>query len=289
MHRSVLSVFLLCSIIFRLEAKEEQIFLYTISVCSSVEYKNALNCVDEFIPQAKEDIYIIQDGDGLYKTLYGAFSSYEGAQEFSKGLSKETNSQGPFIKKLSYNLKNPNNYLEKIKVAYKAKKPLMNIDELIKYEQVIISVDSASNKMTLEGLLNGKPTKLKEYKVSTAKKDVQKPQGIGGVTSISLEPHWYPTQDIIKQFKETKKIDLPSVVPYGHPQNYMGSAKINLTHKVDGKNTFRIHGTINEKTIGRNESSGCIRMKNDEVLELAKMLQKFSDEKKMKNIKVVLE
>ena len=68
----------------------------------------------------------------------------------------------------------------------------------------------------------------------------------------------------------------------------MGSAKINLTHKVDGKETFRIHGTISEKTIGSYESSGCIRMKNSEVIQLVSILNEFIDFKSMNDIKVIL-
>lgn len=49
----------------------------------------------------------------------------------------------------------------------------------------------------------------------------------------------------------------------------MGAAKINLSHRVDGQEVYRIHGTLNENTIGTNESAGCIRMKNKEVVELA--------------------
>ena len=62
----------------------------------------------------------------------------------------------------------------------------------------------------------------------------------------------------LKAFKE-KGINLPAVVPYGDKLNYMGAAKINLSHKVDGQEVYRIHGTLNENTIGTNESSGCIR------------------------------
>lgn len=68
----------------------------------------------------------------------------------------------------------------------------------------------------------------------------------------------------------------------------MGSAKINLTHKVDGKQTFRIHGTLSEKTIGTYESSGCIRMKNSEVIQLVKLLNEFIDFRSMDDIQVVL-
>lgn len=78
------------------------------------------------------------------------------------------------------------------------------------------------------------------------------------------------------------------MVPSGHKYNYMGAAKINLTHVVDGKNTFRIHGTLNESTIGTNESSGCIRMKNADILQLASMLNQFSSVKSLDNVKVVL-
>ena len=68
----------------------------------------------------------------------------------------------------------------------------------------------------------------------------------------------------------------------------MGSAKINLSHKVDGKETFRIHGTIDEKTIGSYESSGCIRMKNKEVVQLVYLLNEFIDFKSMDDIEVIL-
>ena len=68
----------------------------------------------------------------------------------------------------------------------------------------------------------------------------------------------------------------------------MGAAKINLTHEVDGKNTFRIHGTLNEKTIGTNESAGCIRMKNGDVVQLATLLNQFSDLKSLNDVEVIL-
>ena len=68
----------------------------------------------------------------------------------------------------------------------------------------------------------------------------------------------------------------------------MGAAKINLTHEVKGKSTFRIHGTLNEKTIGTNESAGCIRMKNNEVVQLATLVNDFSHIKSLNEVTVVL-
>lgn len=171
-----------------------------------------------------------------------------------------------------------------------------NMDNILKndpirnitlYEQLIIEVDSSKNYMVLKGKLEDKIKSIQSYKVSTGRKDIKKPTGEGNVTSITLNPFWYPTDETIEAFKK-RGIELPKVVPPGHKYNYMGTAKINLTHIVDGKNTFRIHGTIDETTIGRNESSGCIRMKNEEVTQLATLLNKFSDSKSIENIKVFL-
>lgn len=171
-----------------------------------------------------------------------------------------------------------------------------NMDNILKndpirnitlYEQLIIEVDSSKNYMVLKGKLDNKIKSIQSYKVSTGRKDIKKPTGEGNVTSITLNPFWYPTDETIEAFKK-RGIELPKIVPPGHKYNYMGTAKINLTHIVDGKNTFRIHGTIDETTIGRNESSGCIRMKNEEVTQLATLLNKFSDSKSIENIKVFL-
>ena len=85
-----------------------------------------------------------------------------------------------------------------------------------------------------------------------------------------------------------KGIILPNVVPPNHKYNYMGMAKLNLTHSVDGNTTYRIHGTLNEKTLGSNESAGCIRMRNNDVVELAILLEEFANIKTLNKIKVVL-
>ncbi len=155
------------------------------------------------------------------------------------------------------------------------------------YEQIIIEVDSITNSMVVKAKVEDELKNIKTYIVSTAKKDIQKPFGIGKISQISLNPTWYPTQDTLKSFRK-RGIYLPNIVPPGHKYNYMGSAKINLTHKVNGKNTFRIHGTLDEKTIGTNESSGCIRMKNSDVVQLATLLNDFSQLKSLNDVKVIL-
>lgn len=155
------------------------------------------------------------------------------------------------------------------------------------YDKLIVEVDSKKNIMHLKVNLNNDIVNIKSYKVSTAKTNVKKPQGLGFISSVSLKPQWYPTSETLKSFKQ-KGIHLPAVVPFGHKLNYMGAAKINLTHRVDGKEVYRIHGTLNESTIGTNESAGCIRMKNDEVVQLANLLNEFANYKDYSNIKVIL-
>ena len=189
--------------------------------------------------------------------------------------------------------------LEKVEVTQKIEeKPKKEIVEVVmnnsedeptilNYEELVIEVDPLTNVMTVNAKINDELKEIKEYRVSTAKKDVKRPFGEGKISKISLNPIWYPTQDTLKSFRK-RGINLPSVVPPGHRYNYMGAAKINLTHIVDGKSTYRIHGTLSEKTIGSNESAGCIRMKNSDVLQLAALINDFSDIKGLNKVKVIL-
>lgn len=82
-----------------------------------------------------------------------------------------------------------------------------------------------------------------------------------GVTSVSnkrVNPDWRPTPDMLKENPK-----LPSWVPGGHPMNPLGVRALYL-----GSSTYRIHGTDAPWTIGQNVSKGCIRMFNEDVLDL---------------------
>lgn len=158
---------------------------------------------------------------------------------------------------------------------------------ILNYDEIIIEVDSITNSMSVKAKVDNELKDIKNYIVSTAKKNIDKPLGLGKVSQISLNPTWYPTKETLKSFAK-RGIYLPSIVPPGHKYNYMGSAKINLTHKVNGKNTFRIHGTLDEKTIGTNESAGCIRMKNSDVVQLATLINDFANINSLDKVKVIL-
>ena len=82
-----------------------------------------------------------------------------------------------------------------------------------------------------------------------------------GVTSVSQKrenPSWTPTQEMLHENPR-----LPLWVPGGHPMNPLGVRALYL-----GSSTYRIHGTDAPWTIGQPVSKGCIRMFNEDVIEL---------------------
>ena len=66
--------------------------------------------------------------------------------------------------------------------------------------------------MSVKGKSGDKFELLNSYKVSTGKEGVKNPSGSGKISSISLNPTWYPIEDTKMSFKK-KGIILPSVVP----------------------------------------------------------------------------
>lgn len=74
-------------------------------------------------------------------------------------------------------------------------------------------------------------------------------------------PGWTPPPRMIQR-ERAKGIILPAHMP-GGPNNPLGARALYL-----GGSLFRIHGTNQPHTIGRAVSSGCIRMLNQEVVDL---------------------
>jgi lipoprotein-anchoring transpeptidase ErfK/SrfK len=98
--------------------------------------------------------------------------------------------------------------------------------------------------------------------------------GIAKVGSMTEWPPWHPTKS------EIERLGVPTFVPPG-PDNPMGSRALYLYS--GGKDTlFRIHGTNQPEYIGSSISSGCIRLTNEDVIDLYSRV-------KMGTIVVVLE
>ncbi|EFL51979.1 ErfK/YbiS/YcfS/YnhG family protein [Solidesulfovibrio fructosivorans JJ]] len=118
-----------------------------------------------------------------------------------------------------------------------------------------------------ENLPDGTRRLDRVYTVAVPSRDMEAPQGWGVVTGISFEPWWHPTL-AMKERARKKGKTLPTAVPPGVRENPMGTFKIFLSHGMG----FRIHGNNNPRSIGRPVTSGCIRMRNDEGKEMAKLL-----------------
>jgi lipoprotein-anchoring transpeptidase ErfK/SrfK len=81
-----------------------------------------------------------------------------------------------------------------------------------------------------------------------------------GTSTISAKrewPDWTPTPAIL-----ARQPDLPRHME-GGPQNPLGARALYL-----GKTLYRIHGTNEPWAIGEDVSSGCIRLSNDDVIDL---------------------
>ncbi|MTI18581.1 L,D-transpeptidase, partial [Rhodobacteraceae bacterium RKSG542] len=85
--------------------------------------------------------------------------------------------------------------------------------------------------------------------------------GTHRVTSKKEWPDWRPPAEMIK-----RQPNLPSFMP-GGPQNPLGARALYL-----GSTLYRIHGSNEPWTIGQAVSSGCIRMRNEDVIELYQMV-----------------
>ena len=230
---------------------------------TKIEYE--LKSEIDFGNQSSNDILSQEDEEELLQTSLN---------EFDEQIKKGSKNSQTFTK----------SYEKKVSKSNLPKEQRRNLNN---YDELIIKVDSKTNIMELFAKNGENEEKIKSYIVSTGKDSIKKPLGVGRISQISLNPVWYPTQDTKKSFAK-KGIILPNVVPPNHKYNYMGMAKLNLTHSVDGNTTYRIHGTLNEKTLGSNESAGCIRMRNNDVVELAILVEEFAKIKNLNKVKVVL-
>ena len=70
-------------------------------------------------------------------------------------------------------------------------------------------------------------------------------------------PSWRPPPEMLQ-----RQPDLPTFMP-GGPDNPLGARALYL-----GGTLYRIHGTLERWSIGRAMSSGCIRMLNEDVIDL---------------------
>lgn len=140
-------------------------------------------------------------------------------------------------------------------------------DHYERKNRYMIEVFLADNMLVLyEKQPDGVRRPAKTYRVATPAGDVEAPAGWGVITQIEFEPWWRPTENMKRRARQ-KGRTLPDVMPPG-VKNPMGPFKMHLSHGF----AYRIHGNNDPKSIGRRVTNGCIRMRNDEGLELARIL-----------------
>lgn len=82
--------------------------------------------------------------------------------------------------------------------------------------------------------------------------------GVLPVSRKAVNPRWTPTASMRKENPA-----LPPFMPGGHPRNPLGVRALYL-----GSTLYRIHGTDAPQLIGKSVSRGCIRMYNEDVIDL---------------------
>jgi len=94
--------------------------------------------------------------------------------------------------------------------------------------------------------------------------------GLATVHTKQEWPDWYPPAEMLARKPELRghMVQLQSGIGMpGGPDNPIGARAMYLWQ--GNKDTlFRIHGTNDPTTIGHNISSGCIRLTNDDVIDL---------------------
>ena len=107
---------------------------------------------------------------------------------------------------------------------------------------------------------------IRTYDIAVGKASNPTPTGSFKIHQIDFNPDWTPPESEWSKDKE--------YTPPGHPKNPMGRVRIVY------QKPYSIHGTKDLNSLGEAESHGSIRMANDDVVELAKLIMKESDTRK---------
>jgi len=85
-------------------------------------------------------------------------------------------------------------------------------------------------------------------------------KGTHKITAKKEYPDWTPPAEMI-----ARQRDVPRHMKGGDPDNPLGSRAMYL-----GSTLYRIHGSNDPDSVGEAESSGCFRMRNEDVADLYK-------------------
>ena len=103
-------------------------------------------------------------------------------------------------------------------------------------------------------------SKVIVYPIGIGQQGIMTPTTVTRISQKIPNPTWTPTKNIRKRYAK-QGITLPAVVPAG-PDNPMGLFAMRLAY---GSGHYLIHGTNADFGIGMRVSSGCIRLRPDDV------------------------
>lgn len=82
--------------------------------------------------------------------------------------------------------------------------------------------------------------------------------GMSYVSNKTVNPQWTPTEEMRRENPK-----LPAFMPGGHPRNPLGVRALYI-----GTTMYRIHGTDAPWLIGEEVSHGCVRLLNEDIIDL---------------------
>lgn len=103
---------------------------------------------------------------------------------------------------------------------------------------------------------------VKSYRIAIGTPDSPTPTGKWKIHEIRKNPVWYVPASIREEMAAKNKPVVETVKP--GPDNPLGTRFIRI-----GETSVGFHGTIRPDSIGRAASHGCMRMKNEDVEDLA--------------------
>ena len=91
--------------------------------------------------------------------------------------------------------------------------------------------------------------------------------GTATVRRMAEWPRWMPPADMLKRWPHLKPVVEGGGMP-GGPDNPLGARALYLYDAQGHDTLYRIHGTNEPTEIGHDASSGCIRMRDIDVIDL---------------------
>jgi lipoprotein-anchoring transpeptidase ErfK/SrfK len=135
-----------------------------------------------------------------------------------------------------------------------------------------ISVDREQFKLVLykRKLTSWKFKRVARYKIAVGAKGYETPRGLYLINTRAKCPEW-----LIPDSPWAREAGLKpgTIVPGCHTANPLKARWLGIT---DPKVGVGIHGTGNVESIGSAASHGCIRMRENDVIELFDMVPKYT-------------